>query len=229
MAKNRVLVSGRVAQTLPVGGVVGWAALSWFVLTRRGLGVRQIPWPPLFAVVAILACAGLLYAGLLYILFAPNADGLHRLSMLLYALVVLALGIVKRLTGWSRVRRGEQLTFSHGVSYLNLFGRRKDLANRWGDPLLGTAAGVSLCHHGFWELGIWLIFTAACVFKVEREAFFQERHQQLDIIDGQLESDLLQQNVLRRASSVSQQGTVVGLATGMDSALKRQIRKERRG
>ncbi len=226
MAQQKVFLSHHEAETPPPGGIAGAAALTYFVIGRNRVGPDQIPKGQLVAVVALLLMLAFIGDA-----FWPSNSLLQEDNMTCFALLVLVLGVAKRLMSWQSVKQGKRHSYSHGVSFLGKVSPRADWANRFGDPLLCLAIGFGLYHSALRELGAWFIFAAFCVFKTERDAFLLHRKAQVALLNSQHEGRRVQRNVIEAEPEVivpsGNEPLGEGLETNMDAFLKAYVRKYR--
>jgi hypothetical protein len=188
------------------------------------------------------------YYGCLFILLCIMAAAGHQLAkpypcaLVIYGAIMLGLGLYQRKLRWDDFGRGRKLhSFYPGLSVLErchlplpAFLAKNRRLYRFGDPALVAIAALILglaCH----LLGLFLLFSSACVAIFEQDLFLKIVSREWDLRDSLISSEVSQKVVemIEAGESEEAQQQVqkdAGIPTGIDGSLKNQllIRKQRK-
>jgi hypothetical protein len=133
----------------------------------------------------------------------------------------------------SDLRKGVRWhSFSPGVSYFEFLPLRTDLVYRFVDPGAALLFGLVLHKLGFTVLGLWICFSAGCLFIVGNHLYEKQLNRDLDTLDTGLEAEM-QAAVVEHFEGEGQ-GTprslkeTGGIPTGADAGIEAEIAKRKR-
>jgi hypothetical protein len=162
-------------------------ALFCMVFLRNRIGPRVLKLTPTF--------------GVALLMFLLNAIGNatspwyeHSSALSTFAWMFLARALFLRWRGWRMLKRGVRLfTMSTGASYIERVRLpiRRDYIYRLVDPAFGFLVG--LCLHtktiGLPGLGLWIMFSAVCLFATENSLYRKSLSRDLDTLDALHDSE----------------------------------------
>ena len=227
--------------SLPVGkwhetgiGLAVHGALPLMVFMRNKTGYRWLAPGRIFGVAFFLFAWNALANFHLALPFIGNIGATHETRSLGYiAWAFLIYGLWQRRQRLIELRRGGRWhTFSPGISHLEFLGLRPDLIYRFVDPGVAFLAGLVLHKLGFGALGLWLCFSAACLFAVGSHLYEKQLNHDLNSLDTSLEAEL-QAKVMEHFEgggettphSLKETG---GIPTGADAGIEAEIAKRKR-
>lgn len=204
-----------------VRGVMNLCALTVLVFLRHRLGYRLLN--PLALMVMTFA---------LFVLASFKRHTPNPQALMLFAVVMCAVGIAKRFKRWIDARRGIRIhSYYIGDSIFEcrwfpqflLHNRR---FTRFFDSFVCLGAGIAVFEFSP-VLGGWLIFCGFCVRALEAQAYQQQFERDLDTVDGLIMSGVQSETVDRfsEPSETTQQQSAnsPGIPTGLSRELKAKI------
>lgn len=199
-------------------------ALALIVFIRRNIGFRMLRTNWLLAIaIAILV---------LVVAYPASAAPFPAL-VVIFAIVMVGLGIVQRLKRWRELCRGERWhTYSPGVSYLEkvpwppfLQGHRR--VNRFLDPLLCVVIGfiAALLSH---MLGVLILVSAICLAIFENALFERILERDLNTLDNSFAAEVQEETVkhFEQPQSGQKRRTMddtAGIPTGVAPDIEKQV------
>jgi hypothetical protein len=182
----------------------------------------------------------------LFILLCIMAATGHQLAkpypcvLVIYGAIMLGLGLYNRKLRWDDFCSGRKLhSFYPGLSVLErchlplpAFLKVNRRLYRYGDPALVAIAALILglaCH----LLGLFLLFSAACVAIFEQDLFLKIVSREWDLRDSLISSEVSQKVVemIEAGESEEAQQQVqkdAGIPTGIDISLKNKLISKKR-
>ncbi len=210
-------------------------ALTVIVFMRRGVGWRVLTLGSLYgmaAVLYILQGIGNYHVSIPLV----GVVGAHHqtVSLKIFGLVFLAVGLWQRRVAWKELVRGgtSDTTYSLGESHFEFLPVKKSILYRVIDPAITFLMGLCLHRLGFIGLSLWFIFASVCWRLLEQHRYERQLDEHLDGRDRLIEAE-----VLAMAAEHWQRGamdTKTGgphpdaIATGVDSILEAEIARRKK-
>jgi len=161
--------------------------------------------------------------------FAGYVGGI---ATIIFAIIVLAVGMLQRFLRWRDITRGVPWhTYSRGVSLLSFLPLADNKIKRFVDPLVCIVVGlvVLLIHLNY--LSYYLFFAGACLFIFEAWDYDQALNQSLDMLDSLVESEVMSSNVEYYSQPNPTQRPLeqtAGIPTGIAPDIQHQIERRQR-
>ena len=192
------------------------------LILRRDIGYRLLNPLMLIAVTGCLA--------VIAVLATPNNEAARPLDLLIFAFVVLLIGLAQRIRRWWELdRNARQHSYFIGSSpfdfhWLPNFIRRNRRVARFVDPIVIAGVGVMLMPYTR-ALAMWLVFSAFCLRSQEHLVFRRQRNRDLDLSDSIIIAEQ-QTRILERfeqAPNAPQCQPDEGIPTGMGDDIQGHI------
>lgn len=202
---------------------IQFPALSVMVFLRRDIGYRRLNPLALIGIAVVM----LVFSAL----FRPES---RPEDLMIFTVVMLALGTGQRLARWRQIRQGvKQHSFYPGTSCFDADGvpkflRQNGRANYIVDPAVCIVAGFLLVNYSR-ALATWLILSGLCLRFYEYFMFRRDVHQMLDTVDGlvtsTVQSDIVEH--FENDNGTARREPSQGVPTGLGNDIREQIERRK--
>ncbi|HEV2693077.1 MAG TPA: hypothetical protein VG347_09310 [Verrucomicrobiae bacterium] len=197
-------------------------ALSVAVMLRKDIGGRMLHRGYITGVSAVMYLLGL---------SVSPRDG--QVGLCMYAIVVFVAGMTYAIKRWWEFNRGKKQhscyigTSPFEFRWLPAFFKINRRMARFGDPVFAVLCGALVIPFSG-ALGLWLMFSGACLITVEAAAHRRQRDREIEMVDGLVYSEYQGRTVERfEQAPTKQQQQQDAIATGLDDDIARKIRQKK--
>jgi len=206
-----------------VRNLMPYPALTVMVFLRRDLGYRIVNPVWMFGTMIFEIVASVL-------LHPPT--GIN--TLFIFAIVSFSLGMFQRFKRWRELDRGvRQHSYYIGTSrfrfaWLPMFLQKNRRVERFIDPFICFIPGMVLLFY-YPGIGFWLAMSGACLRVFEADVYEKEQHQNLDIVDGLIVSEIQGQVVEKFEDSPTNGKTqpASGVPTGVGDDIHEHIKRRK--
>lgn len=153
-------------------------------------------------------------------------------AIIIFAIVVLAAGMLQRFLRWNDIKKGIPWhTYSRGVSLFSFLPFADNKIKRFVDPLVCIIVGLVALLVKLNYLSYYLLFAGACLFIFEAWDYDQALNQSLDMLDSLVESEVVSSNVEYYSQPNPTQRPLeqtAGIPTGIAPDIQHQIERRQR-
>jgi hypothetical protein len=215
-----------------IAWLMQFPAITVMVFLRRKIGYRQLS-PTKLVIMALVLFFGprvmnTFLGTFTFGVVTVRADGL--IWQLLFAVVMLIVGLVQRQLRWRAIRKGIRWhTYSRGVSWFDFLPIRQDLIYRVIDPVVGCAVGWVISDMLSPALGTWIMFSSLALWFLEQYSYDKQLDHALDNLDSLVEADVHSELVqhFTQGPAVAKQRhhltETAGIPTGLGPDVERLI------